>query len=199
MRADAGTNSGPRTVYWLLRSKKFRCGFSDTNVLSMAGYRLGRNNNGTGDQIRAAYLCLNCGCPSFFPPETLQFSPPALSNRFGRVPHALWALYEEAVRWTREHCYTAAVLLCRKMLISIAVERGACEGLNIIEYICYLSDKGYVPPKGRRWVDHIKNNVDEAKHNIPLIGRVDARDTVSFLGMLLRFIYGTPKLVPAAL
>jgi hypothetical protein len=38
------------------------------------------------------------------------------------------------------------VLLCRKMLMNVAVHEGAAEGLKFIEYVTYLSDHGYVPP-----------------------------------------------------
>jgi hypothetical protein len=40
-------------------------------------------------------------------------------------------LYEEARRCTGQGCFTAAVLLCRKMLMNIAVEQGAAEGLDL--------------------------------------------------------------------
>jgi hypothetical protein len=85
------------------------------------------------------------------------------------------------------------------MLMKIAVERGAPEGLKFIEYVCYLSDKGYVPPKGKHWVDHIKKKGNEGRHEITLMGKSDATDLVGFLGMLLRFIYGFPKLAPTTL
>jgi hypothetical protein len=182
-----------------LQNRMFMCGFCDTNVSSGEGYRLGQNTDGAGKQIGAVYLCPNCGGPSFFTPDTRQFPLPALGNYIQQVPQALGALYEEAKRWTSQNCHTAAVLLCRKMLMNIAVERGASEGLKFIECVCYLSDKGYVPPKGKRWVDDIRKKGNEATHDITLAGRADATDLVGFLGMLLRFIYGFPKLVPAIL
>jgi hypothetical protein len=112
------------------------------------------------------------------------------------VPEALSTLYEEARRCTAQNCFTAAVLVCRKMLMNIAVEQGAAEGLKFIEYVVYLSDKGYVPPNGKYWVDHIRKKGNEATHEIALMEEADAQELLSFLEMLLRFIYEFPNMVP---
>ena len=93
---------------------------------------------------------------------------PALGNPVQHVPDSLNALYEEARRCTGQGCYTGAVLLCRKMLMNIAVEQEAKEGLNFIEYVNFLSEKGYVPPNGKHWVDHIRKKGNEATHEIAL-------------------------------
>jgi hypothetical protein len=82
------------------------------------------------------------------------------------------------------------------MLMNIAVQEGAAEGLKFIEYVTYLSDHGYVPPNGKHWVDHIRKKGNEATHEIALMSDSDARELVSFVEMLLRFIYEFPKMVP---
>src|SRR6266571_7617624 len=105
-------------------------------------------------------------------------------------------LYEEARRCSSQNCFTAAVLLCRKMLMNIAVAQGATEGLRFIEYVTYLSDKGFVPPNGKHWVDHIRKKGNEATHEIALMAEGDAKELISFIEMLLRFIYEFPSLVP---
>jgi hypothetical protein len=112
------------------------------------------------------------------------------------VPEALNALYEEARRCTSQNCFTAAVLVCRKMLMNIAVQEGAAEGLKFIEYVTHLSDHGYVPPNGKHWVDHIRKKGNEATHEIALMSENDARELLGFVEMLLRFIYELPKMVP---
>jgi hypothetical protein len=83
------------------------------------------------------------------------------------------------------------------MLMNIAVEQGAAEGLKFIEYVSYLADKGFVPPNGRHWVDHIRKKGNEATHEIAIMGEQDACDLISFIEMLLRFIYEFPSMVPA--
>jgi hypothetical protein len=42
------------------------------------------------------------------------------------------------------------------MLMNIAVHEGAPEGQKFVEYVTYLADKGFVPPNGKHWVDHVR-------------------------------------------
>jgi hypothetical protein len=95
-----------------------------------------------------------------------------------------------------ESCYTAAVLICRKMLMNIAVQEKAKPGLRFIEYVEYLANNGYVPPNGKVWVDHIRKKGNEATHEIAIMKQEDAKDLLGFLEMLLRFIYEFPALIP---
>jgi hypothetical protein len=125
-----------------------------------------------------------------------QYPAPALGRSVDHVPNDLNELYEEARRCTGESCYTAAVLICRKMLMNIAVQEGANEGLKFIEYVEYLAANGFVPPKGKPWVDHIRKKGNEATHEIVVMKQENAKDLLGFLEMLLRFIYEFPARVP---
>lgn len=81
--------------------------------------------------------------------------------------------------------------------MNIAVSQGATEGLRFIEYVTYLADKGFVPPNGKHWVDHIRKKGNEATHEIALMTEADAKELISFIEMLLRFIYEFPSMVPS--
>ena len=175
----------------------FVCGYCDTNVSSIRGYKLGEHADGSGGQVGALYVCPNCGGPVFFAPDDQRFPSPALGNAVQHVPDDLNELYEEARRCTGERCYTGAVLLCRKMLMNIAVAQGAKEGLRFTEYVAYLSGNGYTPPNGKQWVDHIRKKGNEATHEISVMKEDDAKDLIVFIEMLLRFIYEFPSMVPA--
>lgn len=65
--------------------------------------------------------------------------------------------------------------------------------MRFIEYVEFLSDNHYVPPKGKDWVDHIRQKGNEATHEIKLMGEQDAKDLLNFIEMLLRFIYDFPS------
>lgn len=179
-----------------LPNQSFICGFCNTKVSSIKGYKLGRQSDGSGPQIGGLYVCANCGGPIFFSPAGTRYPAPALGNSVQHVPSDLYALYEEARRSSSQNCFTGAVLLCRKMLMNIAVQQGATEGLKFIEYVSYLADKGFVPPNGKHWVDHIRKKGNEATHEIAIMVEQDARDLISFIEMLLRFIYEFPNMVP---
>ena len=67
-----------------------------------------------------------------------------------------------------------------------------------MEYVQYLADKGFVPPNGKGWVDHIRKKGNEATHEISHMERGDAEELIAFAEMLLKFIYEFPAKVPAA-
>lgn len=179
-----------------LPNASFVCGYCNTNVSSVKGYKLGQFSDGSGKQVGAVYACPNCGGPVFFTPNNQRLPSPSLGNTVRHVPDDLNELYEEARRCTGEGCYTGAVLLCRKMLMNIAVAQGAREGLKFIEYVTYLSDNGYTPPNGKHWVDHIRKKGNEATHEIAVMDENDAKELIVFIEMLLRFIFEFPNMVP---
>jgi len=90
-------------------------------------------------------------------------------------------------------CHTASALLCRKLLVNIAVDKGADEGKQFAFYVDYLERENYVPPNGKEWVGHIKDKANEATHKVPEITADDAHKLVMFTEMLLKFIYGFPE------
>ena len=80
--------------------------------------------------------------------------------------------------------------------MNVAVNEGVPEGQTFISYVEYLDSKNFVPPKGKGWVDYIRKRGNEANHEIALMTEADAIGLISFVEMLLRFIYEFPSLVP---
>jgi len=120
----------------------------------------------------------------------------AAGNQVKHTPKDIDSLYAEARDCHANSAYTACVLLCRKILMNIAVSEGAKEGLRFIEYVDHLATKGFVPPNGRHWVDHIRKKGNEANHEITIMVNKDSQELLVFIEMLLKFIYEFPNLVP---
>lgn len=177
-----------------LSNKTFVCGFCNHNVSSDTGYGLtdGRFLND------GLYICPNCDGPNFIPPEGKRYPSPAFGNSVAHVPEMLNALYEEARRCSSQGCFTGSVLLCRKMLMNIAVQQGATEGLSFIRYVNHLSDKGFVPQNAKQWIDHIRIKGNEATHEVAVMGEQDAKILLIFVEMLLKFIYEFPQMIPSS-
>jgi hypothetical protein len=106
-------------------------------------------------------------------------------------------LYNEARQCASVGSYTSAVLTCRKILMHIAVEKGAKEGESFIAYVEFLAAKGYIPPDGKGWVDYIRKKGNEANHEIKVMTQGHAQALIAFVEMLLKFIYDFPMRVPA--
>jgi len=172
-----------------LTPRSYQCGYCGLNVGPDRGYWGRHIVTGREEYI---YICPTCGKPSYFA-GTSQVPAVILGNPVENVPKEVEALYDEARACTGAQAYTAGVLACRKLLMNIAVQQGAEEGKRFLEYVEYLADKGYVPPNGKIWVDHIRKKGNEATHEIALMSKDDALDLITFIEMLLKFIYEFPS------
>ena len=144
------------------------------------------------------YVCHHCSRPTFFDTRENKQTP---GTSFGKpVQNAdknLSEIYEEARRATSAGCFTAAVLCCRKLLMQLAVAKGAKEGETFKSYVEYLAAKNYVPPDCKLWVDQIRETGNEANHEIVLMKREDAEHLISFCEMLLKIFYEFPAVAKA--
>jgi len=84
-------------------------------------------------------------------------------------------------------------MLCRKLLMHMAVDKDAPEGKSFVDYVAHLSDHGYVPPDGHDWVDQIRTKGNEANHEVRQMTREDAEDLLTFLAMLFKMAYEFPE------
>lgn len=168
--------------------KKFTCGFCGHLVGPSFGYTYGK-------PFRKIFICPTCDKPTFFDAND-QKPAPLLGNKVENVPEEINRLYDEARACTSVSAYTAAVMACRKILMHIAVDKGADAGRPFIQYVEYLSDNHYVPPGGKEWVDHIRNKANEANHDIVIMAKEDAHNLITFCEMLLKFIYEFPEKIP---
>ncbi len=179
-----------------LGPRSYVCGHCGRSVGPNQGY-YGNIPTRSNAQVHI-YICSFCERPTYF--EDDQQVP---AERYGAeveaLPEGIGALYGEARAAYAASAFTASVLVCRKILMNVAVEEGADEGKPFIEYVDYLANAGYVPPNGRPWVDHIRRTGNEATHEIRHVSAEEAKELISFVEMLLKFVYEFPSRIPAAL
>lgn len=99
------------------------------------------------------------------------------------------AAYSEARRCMEVHAFTAAELICRKILMHVAVEKGEKEGESFASYISYLENQGYVTPPMKPWVDIIRKHGNASTHKLESPSQERAESTVMFTAELLRLTY----------
>lgn len=172
--------------------RNYRCGYCNREVASKEGY-LQRSSYGERRIKGGIWICPGCECPSYFEIDNSNQTPsPLLGNNVQALPPELEKIYNEARECTKAKAYTACVLLCRKLLMHIAVEEGAKPGETFIKYVEFLADKGYVSPRAKIWVDQIRQKGNEANHEIKFMTQEDALNLLSFNEMLLKTIYEFP-------
>lgn len=172
-----------------LPAREYTCGFCGRSVAPAQGWY---GSPGGAPQVWL-YICHNCSCPTFFNVAGNQFPGEAFGTTVQDVTEKTVSdLYAEARRTTAASCYTAAVLCCRKLLMHIAVSKGAEPGRNFVEYVEHLAAKNYIPPDAKPWVEHIRKKSNEANHEIVLMSKEDAEELVTFTEMLLKVIFEFP-------
>lgn len=165
------------------------CGHCGNLVASDLGYSC----IGMHDQVTEYIpICRHCLRPTYFDEKGNQVPSPTYGNTVTDLPEEVETLYNEARNCLSCNAHTASVLCSRKLLMNIGVSKGAKEGIKFIEYVEFLSNKNYIPPDGKDWVDHIRKKGNEATHEISIMGKDDAKELIIFSEMLLTFIYQFP-------
>lgn len=174
-----------------LSSKAYICGHCGNDITSEKGW--GGRNKYSGVYEVSIYVCHHCNRPTLFIQNGDQTPGGIMGTEVQNVgDKSVYDLYNEARKCTRENAFTAAVLCCRKLLMHIAVSKGDEPGKTFIEYVQFLSEKNYIPPDAKDWVDHIRKKGNEANHEISIMDKESAEDLIIFSGMLLKIIYEFP-------
>jgi hypothetical protein len=169
------------------------CGYCDVSVAPTLGYftqdftTKGPNPTKVAGRV---YICSFCTCPTVVLSHFGQVPKPKYGNLVRNITDTgVSVLYNEARNCMAARAYTASNLICRKILMNLAVQHGAKEGDSFVNYITFLVDKGWVPPNGRKWVDQIRLAGNEATHEIKLVLEEEAQRILQFVYMLLKFMY----------
>lgn len=178
----------------------YTCGYCNTVTGAHRGFY-----HGTGDarsqnsrdlaakSVYRIYLCGKCELPTFTDSDGTFFAPSARqAGPVNHLPTDVAALYEE-IRVTGPITAPSLVMLgCRKMLMHVAVERGAAENKNFLFYVDHLADNHIIPEGSKPWVDKLRSYGNEATHSIDVVSRDDASKALKFVEMLLRIVYEFP-------
>lgn len=95
--------------------------------------------------------------------------------------------------------YTAAEMMCRKILMHIAVDQAkAKQGDAFAAYVEALDKAGFIAPGLRPVVTLVKDRGNAANHDLPASTEGESLQTMSITEHLLRTIYELPGLAPSA-
>lgn len=173
------------------------CGHCGANPGPSLGYKCSYTIKNSPRTTGNIYICPTCNKPTFFKNNSVgspieQFPGIMYGNNIEFLPEEILELYNEARNCITVNAFTASVLSCRKLLMNVAVSKGAQEDKSFAYYVRYLNENHFIPPGSNEWVDHIRNKGNEATHEIPNMGREDAVELIDFTEMLLRVVYEMP-------
>jgi hypothetical protein len=186
---------GWRDIYDVGESR-YQCGACGERTTGQFGIWQQTRDGGVHGRV---VICSHCGCPTYF--ESIEQTYP--KPRYGQpvegiTDEGVLRLYSEARHCTSYGAFTSAAMLCRKILMHVAVSLGAKPNQNFKEYVDYLDGEGYTPPKGKEWVDDIRDKGNEANHEIRIVSEEEAQKTLYFTGLVLQLIYSAPHYLKKA-
>lgn len=133
--------------------------------------------------------CLGCGEPSVRNMSGVTSPSPLAGEDVEGLSAETAAAYTEARRCAGVGAFTACELMCRKLLMHVAVDKGAKEGATFASYLDHLATEGYITPPMRPWTAKIKDNGNQSTHELPPVDEARAVDTLAFTTQLLRLVY----------
>lgn len=134
-------------------------------------------------------MCTSCDDGSVLAKDGNVYPGIAFGPKIDGLPNEVGEAYKEARSCMSVNAFTACELICRKILMHIAVEKGAKEGETFAAYLSHLESKGYVTPPMKGWVDLIRKHGNESTHQINSPDRTRAESTLMFTAELLRLTY----------
>jgi hypothetical protein len=134
-------------------------------------------------------ICPGCFRGSVIINKTLVIPSTKFGPTVEGLPQEIHEAYTEARNCMAVGAYTASELICRKILMHVAVDKGANEGDNFTVYLDHLERSGYITPPMKGWADLIRKNGNESTHKLATPSEERAESTVLFTAQLLRLVY----------
>lgn len=146
-------------------------------------------------KVIGVFICPHCNKPTFIDEiiYKTQFPLPKKENNFHHIPSEIHKVYQEAIDSYSAGAFTGTTLLCRKLLMSIAVNLGAKENQNFAEYVKFLDDGGYITKTSRNWVDLIRTIGNKATHDLDVSTQEEAEKVLTVCEMILKINYEYPS------
>lgn len=169
-----------------IASNKIKCGWCDSIVSPNRGYNVTDGSHVLGH----IYICPNCNEILLYNSNFNEIFPKSkYGNMIENLPSDIETIYEECRDCYSVGVYTSIMLLARKLLMHISVECGADKNLKFFQYVEFLDNNHYIPPKSKSLLTFIKDQGNEANHEIVTKNREDADKLLKFLTIILTFIY----------
>ncbi len=191
----------PKSLQWMgtqpLPTHDWQCGYCGNQVATTVGYQSGRQFNANPSQLLRIYICPHCQLPTMTTGDFYWRLPAYPPGTFiEHVPTQLAALYDEARAAAGANAHTAAVMVCRVLLMNIAVDRGAKKRQTYDFYINYLFEGHYLSPDGKQVAEYVKRLGNDANHKIVMMDSDASGAVIRIIEALFRQIYETPNLIP---
>lgn len=170
-------------------SRSWVCGFCGTLTSSTQG----ADSGGSHAFLR---ICSYCNSPTFTDAHGEVTPGIRPGDEVAHLPQDVAQLYDEARSCMAVGSASAAILAFRKIVMHVAVEKGAATNKAFVVYVTHLIDNHFVPTGSSGWVDYIRDRANEENHEIKIATHEDADGVLVFVTQLLKNVYELPLSVP---
>jgi hypothetical protein len=127
------------------------------------------------------------------------YPPAPFGPRIEGLPADVASAWNEAGIAFSVGAYTASEMMCRKLLMHVAVDKaGSKPGKHFVEYVNELEEGGLIIRGLRPVVDQVKDRGNTANHELPPSDETVARLTLKVTQHLLQGVYELRSLAPDA-
>lgn len=114
---------------------------------------------------------------------------PPLDRLDWEVPAPIRGAYDEAARCFDAGAFTAAAVMCRKVLEGVCDEQGA-RGNSLAARLDDLKAKGVIDSRLAEWANQLRLGGNEAAHDPSItVDRADARDLKDFTKAIVEYMF----------
>lgn len=164
--------------------ERFVCAFCSALVAATHGYENGRREG-------RAVICPNCWNISYTKDSILVPSAP-MGREVEHLPAVVHDVFGEVRACLRERAHHGAILLLRKLIMHIAVEKGAKQNQSFDSYVKYLADNHLVPAGVDTILDRVRKQGNEATHEIAPVDAAAVQETFKLVEAILIIVYELP-------
>ncbi|CAM1339396.1 DUF4145 domain-containing protein [Tenacibaculum aestuarii] len=119
----------------------------------------------------------------------LQFFPNTENEAIKNCPKIVFNPYKEALKCYRAHAYDACVIMCRKGIEAICIDKGENKG-DLANKLKSLNSKGVLENTLYNWANELRliGNDGAHSHN-QIVNQQDAKEAVDFFDALITYLY----------
>jgi hypothetical protein len=173
-----------------IRGAAFTCAHCEATAAPHVGFTLSVSKA----QIA---ICPRCTYPTLLLPDrTGQIPAAPLGRALTGLPANVKRFYDEARRTATVEAWDGVALLCRTLLLHVAVEAASApQRASFEEAVDALQNGGWIPPTGRPWVDQVRAVGNKAAHKADPVTRDEATMIMRFVELLLANVYEAPAML----
>ena len=164
---------------------EYRCGHCGANICVSKG-----NQHSPGQY----YLpkCYNCDLPTIITRHDKRYPPSGLSITVKGLPEHIGEVYKEVKDCLVIGAWTATNMLARKLLMNVAVDKGADENKAFAYYVVWMDKSEWNTTGLKLGLDRIRAKGNDANHEIKEVSKEDVEEIFELLTMFLRLVYEFP-------